>query len=207
MTRDQAAHLLGVIPSAPTSAVHAAWRRKAAHAHPDAGGSQTAFCQATEARDVLLSPPPAEPPTERPAYHPAYAYSHAYTYSPPTWVSRLRYWWVYRVAYRLPNIPWGFVLTGLAAYFLAYSLAGVDWSGLWYSFTTTTWAQPWISPLSGLPPGTLSAIVAVVLMQVAGSLHLGLAKVIFLCVGLALLAPDLLQLLGSLREFSAVNIP
>ncbi len=47
--------LLGVAADADADAVHAAWRRALATAHPDAGGSSDATAQATAARDLLLA--------------------------------------------------------------------------------------------------------------------------------------------------------
>ena len=47
--------LLGVAADADADAVHAAWRRGLATAHPDAGGSSAAVQCLTEARDLLLA--------------------------------------------------------------------------------------------------------------------------------------------------------
>jgi len=51
----QARILLGVPPDADADAVHAAWRRALAVAHPDAGGSSEATARMTAARDLLLA--------------------------------------------------------------------------------------------------------------------------------------------------------
>ena len=51
----EARALLGVDATADADAVHAAWRRALATAHPDAGGSTAATAEATAARDLLLA--------------------------------------------------------------------------------------------------------------------------------------------------------
>lgn len=51
----QARALLGVTPDADAQEVHAAWRRRLATAHPDAGGSSAATAEATAARDLILA--------------------------------------------------------------------------------------------------------------------------------------------------------
>lgn len=54
MRRDPAT-VLGVRPGAPADEVHAAFRRAARRAHPDAGGDAESFRRLTEAYDALLS--------------------------------------------------------------------------------------------------------------------------------------------------------
>ena len=54
MTPDRAAQILGVKVDATHEEVERAFLRKARETHPDAGGSATAFREATEARDTML---------------------------------------------------------------------------------------------------------------------------------------------------------
>jgi hypothetical protein len=49
-----AARTLGVAPSADADAIHAAWRRVIAQAHPDRGGTDAHAAAVTAARDLLL---------------------------------------------------------------------------------------------------------------------------------------------------------
>lgn len=64
MTRDHAARILGVPPTAPKSAVTAAFRRRARALHPDAAGSNESsaapanMAALVAARDLLLTPAP-----------------------------------------------------------------------------------------------------------------------------------------------------
>ena len=51
----EARTLLGLTSDADADAVHAAWRRGVAQAHPDAGGSTDAVQRLTAARDLLLA--------------------------------------------------------------------------------------------------------------------------------------------------------
>ncbi len=46
--------ILGLPPSATRDQIQAAWRDKARHAHPDAGGSTAAMAELTDARDAAL---------------------------------------------------------------------------------------------------------------------------------------------------------
>ncbi len=57
-TERDARALLGVAADADAGAVHAAWRRALAQAHPDAGGSTQAVQRLTAARDLLLARTP-----------------------------------------------------------------------------------------------------------------------------------------------------
>lgn len=53
----RARRLLGVADDAGADAIQAAWRQRMTTAHPDAGGSDNAARELTEARDLLLSRP------------------------------------------------------------------------------------------------------------------------------------------------------
>lgn len=55
MTEAEAARLLGVRPGADDDTVRRAWRRRATRAHPDGGGSEAAFIELVQARDLLLA--------------------------------------------------------------------------------------------------------------------------------------------------------
>lgn len=61
MTREQAAHLLGVSSDADPVEVRRAWRVWARLAHPDAGGSPDHFRHLVRARDALLEGSTPEP--------------------------------------------------------------------------------------------------------------------------------------------------
>ncbi|WCO67621.1 J domain-containing protein [Iamia majanohamensis] len=75
MDRVDAARELGVPVGAPPTLVEKAFRRAVRLRHPDVGGDAAAFRRATEARAVLLCPPPADPLTRVVTvivrYHPA----------------------------------------------------------------------------------------------------------------------------------------
>lgn len=75
MNRADAAHELGVGPGAPPSLVEKAFREAVRRRHPDVGGNAESFRRATEARAVLLCPPPTDPVTRAVEviirYHPA----------------------------------------------------------------------------------------------------------------------------------------
>ncbi len=75
MNRADAARELGVPYGAPPSLVEKAFRHAVRLRHPDVGGDAVAFRRATEARAVLLCPPPADPVTRVVEviirYHPA----------------------------------------------------------------------------------------------------------------------------------------
>ena len=67
MSRVDAAHLLGVDPTADPDSVRHAWRMWARVAHPDVGGDPAHFALLDQARQVLLAP---LPPPDAEEWHP-----------------------------------------------------------------------------------------------------------------------------------------
>ncbi len=61
MNRVEAAGVLAVPLGAPVADVEQAFRHAARRCHPDLGGDAQAFRRATEARAVMLRPPPPDP--------------------------------------------------------------------------------------------------------------------------------------------------
>lgn len=64
--RVEAAALLGVAFDAAEAEIMRAWRLASREAHPDHGGSEDAFQEVTDARDVLLEPLPIEAAAPKP---------------------------------------------------------------------------------------------------------------------------------------------